>query len=181
VICATINLVDDELACLNPKQLGNPNSHLSNGGQRTMTISDITAFISPFLPVLLKLGDNAVSKAAGSAAAKFGEAAFHKAQTAWNELWPKIEVKETALEAVVDVANNPEDVKFQTVLEVQFEKLFKQDQELLKLISQILQEDSADGVPGVQIVQNVIGNKNQTIGRMEGGLMIGTINTRARD
>jgi hypothetical protein len=44
-----------------------------------MEIATLTAFLSPFLPTLLRLGGKAVDKATESAAGKFGEAAFAKA------------------------------------------------------------------------------------------------------
>ena len=46
-----------------------------------MDIAILTAFITPFLPFLLKLGGTATEAATESAASKFGEAAWQKAQT----------------------------------------------------------------------------------------------------
>ncbi len=133
-----------------------------------MEIATLTAFISPFLPFLLKLGGKAIDKSAESAAGKFGEAAFGKAQAVWGKLGPQVEAKEAAKEAAIDVANKPSD-RTQLVLEVQLEKLLEQDEELRKAIAQILQEDASDGTSGTQIVQNVVGNQNQVIGQMTGG------------
>jgi hypothetical protein len=45
-----------------------------------MEIVTLTAFLSPFLPTLLRLGGKAVDKATESTAGKFGGAAFAKAQ-----------------------------------------------------------------------------------------------------
>jgi hypothetical protein len=140
-----------------------------------MEIVTLTAFLSPFLPSLLKLGDKALEKATESASGKFGEAAFVKAQAVWAKLSPKVEAKEAAKEAAIDVANNPSDNKAQLVLEVQLEKLLKQDEELMKAIEQILAADAPDGTPDTQIVQNVTGNQNQVIGQVLGGKVIGNI------
>lgn len=134
-----------------------------------MDIATLTAFISPFLPSLLKLGDKVAGKATETIAGKFGEAAWGKAQTIWAQLRPKVEAKEAALEAVTDVAMQPEDPRLQVALEVQLEKLLKQDEALATAIAEILQENSADGKLSIQIVQNVMGNQNQTIGQMTGG------------
>ena len=86
-----------------------------------MDITALTTFLTPFLPFLLKLGQGATE----SAASKFGEAAWQKAQTMWTALSPKVDAKETAKEAATDVANNPEDEDYQAVLRVQLKKLLQ--------------------------------------------------------
>jgi hypothetical protein len=136
-----------------------------------MEIVTLTAFLSPFLPTLLRLGGKAVDKATESAAGKFGEAAFAKAQAIGGKLSPKVEAKEAAKEA----ANSPDDEDSLAALRVQLKKLLEQDEELMKSIAQILAEDAPDGTSGTQIVQNVTGNQNQVIGQMTGGKLIGNI------
>ncbi len=140
-----------------------------------MEIATLTAFRSPFLPTLLKLGGKAIEKATESASGKFGEAAFNKAEAVWVKLSPKVEAKESAKEAAIDVANSPEDEDLKAVLRVQLKKLLEQDEELMKAIEQILQADAPDGTPGIQIVQNVTGNQNQVIGQVTGGNVFGNI------
>jgi hypothetical protein len=140
-----------------------------------MEIATLTAFISPFLPFLLKLGGKATDKAAESAAAKFGEAAWVKAQSIWEKLRSKVESKESAKEAVIDVANAPDNEDLQVVLKVQLKKLLEHNEALANAIAQILQEDASDGIPGTRIVQNVTGNRNQIIGQMSGGQVIGNV------
>jgi hypothetical protein len=140
-----------------------------------MEIVTLTAFLSPFLPTLLRLGGKAVDKATESAAGKFGEAAFVKAQAIWGKLSPKVEAKEAAKEAAIDVANSPDDEDSLAALRVQLKKLLEQDEELMKAIAQILAEDAPDGTSGTQIVQNVTGNQNQVIGQVTGGKVIGNI------
>jgi hypothetical protein len=140
-----------------------------------MEIATLTAFISPFLPFLLKLGGKALEKATESASGKFGEAAFKKAEAVWAKLSPKVEATETAKAAAIDVATNPEDEDMQGALRVQLKKLLAQDEELMKAIEQILKEDAPDGTSGTQIVQNVTGNQNQVIGQVLGGKVIGNI------
>jgi hypothetical protein len=134
-----------------------------------MEIAALTAFISPFLPFLLKLGGKAVEKATESASGKFGEAAWGKAQAVWEKLSPKVEAKEAAKEAVTDLANNPENEDLQVALRVQLKKLLAQDEALAKAITNILQKNAPDGTPGLQIVQTVIGDGNQIIGQVIGG------------
>jgi hypothetical protein len=140
-----------------------------------MDIATLTAFISPFLPFLLKLGGKAVEKSTESASSKFGEAAFGKAQAVWGKLSPQVEAKESAKEAAIDVANNPDDEDLQVALKVQLKKLLDQDEKLLKAITQILQEDASDGTSGSQILQTASGNKNLVIGQITGGKVIGNV------
>ncbi len=94
-----------------------------------MEIATLTAFLTPFLPSLL---GKAVEKATESASGKFGEVAFAKAQAVWAKLSPKVEAKEAAKEAVIDVANSPEDEDSQAALRKQLKKLLEQDEELFK-------------------------------------------------
>lgn len=136
-----------------------------------MDIAVLTAFLSPFLPSLLKLGE----KAAEGAAAKFGEDGWNKAKAIWEKLHPKVEAKEAAKEAATDVANDPEDEDSQAALRKQLKKLLDQDKELEKVIAQIMQENAIDGTPGAQVIQNVTGTKNQVLGQMSGGMNIGNI------
>jgi hypothetical protein len=137
-----------------------------------MEIAVLTAFISPFLPFLLKLGEKAAEKATETAAGKFGEAAWGKAQAVWKKLSPKVDGKEAAKEAVTDVARNPEDEDLQAAFRVQLKKLLEQDEALAKAIAQILQADAPDGTPGIQIIQTVTGNQNQVIGQVTGGTVM---------
>jgi hypothetical protein len=128
-------------------------------------ITTLSSFISPFLPYLSQLGEKVVNKAAESAASKFGEAGWKKAQDIWGKISPKVAAKPAALEAVTDVIDNPKDATYQTVLQVQLKKMLDQDPELAKAIEQILAAES-DGIPGAQIIQNVIGD--QVIGQNYG-------------
>jgi hypothetical protein len=140
-----------------------------------MDIATVTTFLSPYLPTLLMLGGKAVGKATESARVKYGEAAFAKAKEVWEKLRPKVEAKEAAKEAAIDVANSPQDEDSQAALRVQLKKLLEQDEELMKAIAQILEADEPDGTPGIQIVQNVTGDRNQVIGPMTGSQAIGNI------
>lgn len=140
-----------------------------------MEIATLTAFLTPFLPFLLKLSGKAAEKATEAAAGKFGEASWAKAQAVWDKLRPKVEAKESAKEAALDVANAPEDEDFQVALRVQLKKLLAQDESLANAIAQILQADGLDGTPGTQNVQNVTGDCNQVIAQVTGGQVIGNV------
>ena len=140
-----------------------------------MDIATLTTFITPFLPFLVKLGKEATTAATESAAGKFGEAAWQKAQAVWTALSPKVAAKAATQEAVMDVANAPEDEDCQAALRVQLKKLFAHDEALANAITQILREETSDGIPGNQIVQTVTGNQNQVIGQVMGGKVFGSV------
>lgn len=141
-----------------------------------MNISLLVAFLSPFLPYLLKLGHHSAEQAVAVASAKVGEksgeAAWNKAKAIWGKLQPKIESKEAASEAVRDVAHNPANEDMQASLRVQLTKLLEQDEALSRAIEEIVKENAPDGTPGVQIVQNITGNRNQAIGQVSEGTVI---------
>lgn len=137
-----------------------------------MDVSILVSFLSPFLPYLLQLGQQAGETALEAASEKFGEAAWNKAKAIWGQLRPQVESKEAATEAVRDVAECPEDEDMQASLRVQLKKLLAGDKALAEAIAEIMKEDAPDGTPGVQIVQNVTGDKNMTLGQVSGGTII---------
>ncbi len=102
----------------------------------------IGAFLLPLLPYLLKAGD----KAAEEAGKKLGEAAWEKAKALWHKLHPKIEAKPAALEAVQEVANNPQDADAAAALRLQLRKLLSEDQALAAEIARLWGEAQAAGV-----------------------------------
>jgi len=101
-----------------------------------MDIASLTAFLAPFLPFLVKLGE----KVTESIAEQFGADAWAKAKAIWAKLQPQVEAKPALQEAITDLATTPEDDDLQTVLRVQLKKLFDQDQELAAAIAQILHQ-----------------------------------------
>jgi hypothetical protein len=136
-----------------------------------MDIAVLTAFLSPFLPFLIKLGE----KAAETAAEKFGDDAWSKAKAIWSKLQPKVEAKEDAKVAAEQVAAKPESDARKAVLQEELETLLKENPDLTDAIAKIMQEDASDGTPGTQIIQNVAGNQNQAIGQVYGGNVLGNV------
>lgn len=133
-----------------------------------MDISAIIAFISPFLPYLVNLGRQSTEKLTEKASEQFSETAWQKAQVVWQKLHPKVRAKAAATEAIEDVVANPNDEEMQTVLRVQLKKLLQQDTELAHEIAGLLKADGASEPPQAQLIQDVIGNKNQVIGSSQG-------------
>ena len=98
--------------------------------------------LAPFLPYLLKMGE----QAAEEAAKKFGAEAWEGAKALWARLKPKVEAKPASQEAVTDLAANPQNEKAQTALQWQLEKLLAEDQALAREVQQALETPAAQQV-----------------------------------
>jgi hypothetical protein len=129
-----------------------------------MDIGLLVAFLTPFLPALLNIS----SKIFDGALEELGVDALHKAKSIWAALSPKLTAKPAAQEAVKDLAAAPDNPDLQATLRVQLQKLLDQDPTLAEILTAILNEPGTDGTPGTQIVQKVIGNRNQVIGQNYG-------------
>lgn len=140
-----------------------------------MDIALLTTFLSPFLPSLMRLGGDAAAKVTDVVSEKFGAAAWAKAQKVWERLQPKVEAKDELKVAAAQVATKPDSTARQAVLQEELEALLNENSDLATAIANILQEEAADGTPGTQIVQNVTGNRNQVIGQVFGGKVVGNV------
>jgi hypothetical protein len=129
-----------------------------------MDIGLLVIFLTPFLPTLLNIS----SKVFDGALEELGADALHKAKSIWTALAPKLKVKPAAQEAVADLAAAPDNPDLQAVLRVQLQKLLDQEPALAETLTTILNEPGTDGTPGTQIVQKVIGSRNQVIGQNYG-------------
>lgn len=125
----------------------------------------LVQFLTPCLPFLLKLSD----KAAEKAAEKVGEDGWGKAKAIWAKLHPRVEAKEAAKEAVVDLAANPEDEDLQTALRVQLKKILDSDPTLAAEVTQLLKEATDTGASGTNIQVSVSGTGNVGFGSLQGG------------
>lgn len=140
-----------------------------------MDITALIKFITPFLPFLLKSGNSTTEAAAESTASKFEEATWQKAQAIWIVLSPRVNAKETAKEAVTDVANNPEDEDCQAALRVQLKKFTANDEDLAKQLTAILKANTSDNASAIQLSKNVKDDQNQTISQISGRQVFGNV------
>jgi CHAT domain len=122
-----------------------------------MDITVLTTFLSPFLPFLLNLGQKATEKATESAAGKFGESAWRKAEGVWDKLQPQVEATPDVKAAIEQVAAKPDSEARQAVLREELEALFKAQPDLLATIAQIVQGDNGESAPRNQIQQTISG------------------------
>jgi transketolase len=137
-----------------------------------MDVIALTAFLTPFLPFLIKFGE----KSAESVASKFGEDSWNKAKKVWDKLHPKVEAKEDAKVAAEQVAAKPDSKARQAVFQEELETLLKENPDLVEAIAQIFQE-KAPTASGTQNVQTVTNNEGQAqaINQMKGEKVIGRI------
>lgn len=133
-----------------------------------MDIALLAAFLTPFLPFLVKMAETS----AETVAEKFSEDAWSKAKAVWTKLHPNVEKKPAMQEAVTDLAIAPDDEDLQAVFRVQLKKLLEQDPQLAEDVTQILQNGGSQPLPSTQITQKVTGNQNQVIGQISSGQVI---------
>ena len=99
----------------------------------------LLTFLAPFLPYLLKMGE----QAAEEAGKKLGAEAWEGAKALWAKLKPKVEAKPAAREAAQEVAAHPADEDAQTALQWQLEKFLAEDEALADEVRQTLQSQPA--------------------------------------
>jgi hypothetical protein len=129
-----------------------------------MDAAVLTTFIAPFLPFLLKGGEEA-AKEAGK---RMSGDTWEKAKAIWTKLFPKLKAKPAAREAAEDVANAPDDEDSRAALRLQLKKLLAEDKALAEDIAQLMQQNSQAEAGADNIQQQVIGNENKTVGKVEG-------------
>lgn len=104
--------------------------------------SSVTAALVPLLPYLLKAGEKAAEETGKTVAGQ----SWEWAKSLWTKLKPKVEAKESALEAAQDVAQSPEDEDAQAALRVQLKKLLTEDQSLAEEVGHWLEQGKAAGI-----------------------------------
>ncbi len=127
----------------------------------------VVAMIAPYLPHLVEAAKMVGEKALEKVGESVGEEGFKQAKPLLARIWPKIAAKPAALEAAEDVAKSPDNKSYQTVLEVQLEKILAADRSLLDEVKKII-----EAAGGVKTNINVTGDRNVVIGRDNSGVII---------
>lgn len=104
--------------------------------------SSLTTVLVPLLPYLLKAGEKAAEETGKTVAGQ----SWEWAKGLWVKLKPKVEAKPTALEAMQDAAQAPDDEDLQAALRVQLKKLLTNDQSLSEEVSRWLEQGKAAGI-----------------------------------
>lgn len=100
-------------------------------------IAQLTSFLAPFLPYLLKIGE----QAAEETGKKLGAEAWEKAKALWGKLRPKVQASPAAQEAVQDAAANPDNPDAQAALRLQLKKLLQADPSLAEEVAHLMQAE----------------------------------------
>ena len=95
----------------------------------------LTAFLSPALPYLLKVGEKSIDKIGE----KLGAEVFEKACELWKKLSPRVKERTAAMEAAEEVAKAPQHTDAQAGLRLQLEKLLSADLQLAADIAHVLE------------------------------------------
>lgn len=100
---------------------------------------DVAAFLTPFLPYLLKAGETA-------AEGVWGQAAWESVKALWGKLRPKVEARPAAQEAAQELADHPDDEDAQAALRLQLRKILAEDEVLAAEVAQLWEKTKAMGV-----------------------------------
>ena len=119
-----------------------------------MDIAALTAFLAPLLPRLLDIG----GRLGDAITERVGDEVYGFASRIWARLRGKVEEKESAKEAVEDVARDPSDEDLQTVLRIQLKKLLAEDEALAADVSRIWSEAQAAGAVTVTVTASGAGS-----------------------
>jgi hypothetical protein len=137
----------------------------------------VLSYLVQYLPVMIESGKFVGGKAIGKIAEKTTEEVWKVAQPWIGRLMETIEDKTSAHNAAQRVAVSPENVKYQTALEVELEEILTEDRNLANEIKRILDQAKAAGKQisadrgGVAFSGNTQGNIVNT-GHIGGDLVI---------
>lgn len=105
-------------------------------------LQQLVAFLTPFLPYLLKAGDTAAEEAGKN----LGTEAWNLAKAVWQKLQPKIAGKSDVQSAVENVAKEPNSTIDREIFQLQLRKLLADDPTLAAELVSLLGETRPAGV-----------------------------------
>ena len=132
----------------------------------------LTAFLSPFLPHLLKLGEPIAEAAGKKLGEQIGQDSWATAKAAWAKVQPKVEDNPIAISGAKAIAQDRQSKKAQTLLTQELTELLEANPELAQSLKALLKEDDPAVQNAVQVTQNVTGDMNITIGSASGSVNI---------
>lgn len=135
-----------------------------------LDVAVLLQILTPALPFLVKVG----GKASEGVGQKIGEDVWTKAKAIWSKLSPKVDADPVAKKAVEKVANDLENADRLTAAKLALQDLLEEHPDLAKELAELL-KDAPTQADGIQVNQSVQGNQNQTIGVMQGGNAIGSV------
>lgn len=124
-------------------------------------VRDLTTFLAPFLPYLLKVGE----KAAEEAGKKLGGEAWDRAKALWGKLGRNERVQKAA-EVAVALPDNP---AIQQAVEAEMARALEEDRALRQEVARLWDEAKAAGV-----TVSAVGDRSVAIGGDVSGSVIVT-------
>jgi len=101
----------------------------------------VVQILAPFLPYLLKVGEDLGARATK----QMEDKGWDLASKLWGRLGAKVDARPSAREAAVDLAAQPTDEDAQAVLRVQMKKLLADEPELQRELAALLKEAQGSG------------------------------------
>ena len=124
---------------------------------------ELSSFLIPFLPYLLKAGE----KASEEAGKKLGAEAWDKAKGLWTRLRPRVEAKPAAQDIVQKALAHPQDERVKAALELQVEDILREDAAFTADVARLWEEAK---VVGVTILAS--GERSVAAHKIEGSTII---------
>jgi hypothetical protein len=125
-------------------------------------VSALTAFLAPFLPVLL----GAARTAADEAGRSLGSEALEHARRLWGRLRPRVEQEPEVQAAAAKVADDPDDDRLRRILALHLEGLVATDADLAAELERLWAEARRANVVTVR------GDRNVVVGRDVTGVIV---------
>ena len=97
--------------------------------------AQITAFLAPYLPYLVKGGKIAAKKAFEKAGEIFAEKGWEQAEAMWEKLKTKVETKPAAQDALEEFVKDPKEEDALPSLRQQIKKILAEDMKFAEEIS----------------------------------------------
>jgi hypothetical protein len=124
----------------------------------TTISSELLAWLAPFLPHLVRLGE----RTAEEAGRRLGEEAWEHAKLLWDRLRGSLEQRPAAMEAVRDAAAAPDDDDATGALRLQLRKLLASDETLAEEVRRLLAE--RPGATGPSLTVTASGDRAIAVG-----------------
>lgn len=140
----------------------------------TTLTHEITTHIVPYLPALYTVAKLGAAEAGKGVVSELGKKAGgslgDKTKAIWQKLWPKIEEKPAALEAVKDAAAAPDEADNQASVRKELKKILSEDEVFADEIGQLWEEAKSAG----EMTVNQTGDRNvNVIGNIQGNIITG--------
>jgi hypothetical protein len=141
----------------------------------TLLANNLVAALAPFLPFLLRLGQDAAEGAGRS----LGTEAWEHAKALWERLGGRLQERPGALAAAQDAAEAPDDDDARAAFRLQLRKLLADDARLASELRRLLDEGPAGA--GSSTIVTASGERAIAVGRDATGSTFVTGDRRAED